>query len=229
VNIGGIQKLTLIDFPDKTACTIFTTGCNYRCLYCHNKDLLEFGKNTQNVKNHKQAIDFLKSRAGLLEGVCISGGEPLLQENITEFIKEIKQLGFLVKIDTNGSNPKKLKELIDNRYIDYVAMDIKNSPENYAKTIGLTKYDIKPIEESLTILRNSNIPYELRTTVTKELHTLNDLIALAKWVSPVDKYFLQNYVDSDNVLQKGFTPFSYDEMNYFLTEIRKYLPNTEIR
>ncbi|MDR2599785.1 MAG: anaerobic ribonucleoside-triphosphate reductase activating protein [Oscillospiraceae bacterium] len=229
MNIGGIQKLTLIDFPDKTACTIFTAGCNYRCLYCHNKDLLEFDESSQNVDNHKQVIDFLKSRVGLLEGVCISGGEPLLQEDIIEFVKEIKQLGFLVKIDTNGSNPKKLKELINNKYIDYVAMDIKNSPENYAKTIDKEKYDIKPIEESLAILRNSKIPYELRTTVTKELHTLDDLIALAKWVSPADKYFLQNYVDSDNVLQKGFIPFSNDEMNYFLTEIRKYLPNAEIR
>jgi pyruvate formate lyase activating enzyme len=174
-------------------------------------------------------LEFLTTRRGLLDGVCIGGGEPLLHEGLESFIDKVRALGFLVKLDTNGSFPDKLEKLIKSGKVDYVAMDIKNAPKKYAETIGLPEYDIAPIEKSIQILRTSAIPYEFRTTVVRELHTLDDLLSIAHWISWAEKYYLQGFINSDGVLQRGLTAYTEQEMQMFLEEIKRALPITELR
>ena len=227
---GGIQKVTLLDYPGKTACTVFTIGCDFACPFCQNASLINVNKKNEiQTLKEDDVLNFLKTRSGLLDGVCISGGEPLLQEGLELFIDKVKELGFLVKIDTNGSNTEKLLALIESGNIDYVAMDIKNSPEKYAQTIGLPWYDITLIDESISILLSDKVPYEFRTTVVKEFHTPEDLNLIAQWISGADKYYLQMFIDSDNVKQKGFNSYSGAEMKQFVREIKKVLPSTELR
>ena len=227
--------MTLLDYPGFTACTVFVSGCDFACPFCQNASLIE----------HKRTVplcsplDFLKTRQGLLDGVCISGGEPLLQDGLESFIDKVKELGFLVKIDTNGSNPQKLKKLIESGKIDYVAMDIKNSPEKYAQTIGLPNYDITRIEESINLLLTgtqseakpgtSTIPFEFRTTVVKEFHTEEDLLSIARWISGAKMYFLQKFVDSDDVKQKGLHSYSDKEMQQLLNAVKTLFPTAELR
>ena len=225
---GGIQKLTLLDYPEKTACTIFTTGCNFKCPFCQNSSFIKPEEQVQ-TQSAAEMLDFLETRQGLLDGVCISGGEPLLNDNLGEFITKVKELGFLVKLDTNGSFPEKLKALIEAGIIDYVAMDIKNSPKKYGKTIGLQHYDILAIEESISILKSNKIPYEFRTTVVKEFHSFDDLPEVAQWISGTDKFYLQGFIDSEGVSYSGLNGYSKEEMEGFLVEIKKLLPNAEIR
>ena len=182
-------------------------------------------------------LGFLHTRNNLLDGVCISGGEPLLQEGLEGFIDKVKELGFLVKLDTNGSDPEKLRKLIESGKIDYVAMDIKNSPEKYATTIGVPGYDIAPVEESVDILCSGTIPYEFRTTVVKEFHTADDLLSIAHWISEADKqqsyneqkYFLQKFTDSENVKQKGLHGHTDEEMRRLLNYVNTVLPSAELR
>jgi len=248
---GGIQKLTLLDFPEKTACTVFTVGCDFNCPFCQNSALIgqvglaqtdinqpqgeqpnSHGARAQTRnKNHTAAdiLDFLKTRQGLLDGVCISGGEPLLNDELEAFIDEVKALGFLVKLDTNGSNPAKLEKLIKAGKIDYVAMDIKNTPEKYAQTIGVPAYDISPVEKSMNLLRSGAVPYEFRTTVVREFHSGEDIISIANWISGTVKYYLQGFVNSDGVSQKGLHGYSREEMEQFLDSITPILPTAELR
>ena len=225
---GGIQKLTLIDYPDKTACTLFTIGCNYRCPYCQNSSLLDTAGAMQKI-TASEVFDFLETRKGLLDGVCISGGEPLLCDDLESFIAEIKALGFPVKLDTNGSYPQKLKKLLNSGALDYVAMDIKNTPAKYALTIGVPGYDTSPVEESISLLCSSTVPHEFRTTVVKEFHTEDDLTAIARWISGKEKYFIQGFKDSEGVLYSGLNGYSDVEMNLFLEKINKVLPNAGLR
>ena len=235
---GGIQKLTLLDYPEKTACTVFTIGCNYLCPFCHNVSLIVEVEEEQNdaaqahsnkMITESEVLEFLETRRGLLDGVCISGGEPLLQENLEGFIDKVKALGFLIKLDTNGSFPDKLERLVSTKKIDYVAMDIKNTPEKYAETIGLTEFDISPIERSMQILRTGTIPYELRTTVVRDFHTLDDLLSIARWIRLAQKYYLQGFINSDGVMQRGLKAYTEPEMQVFLGEIRRILPCAELR
>ena len=174
MTISGMEKLTLLDYPANTACLIFTQGCNFRCPFCHNKNLL-MDTNGDGIIDENEVLDYLKKRKGLVDGICISGGEPLLQRDIESFIKKIKEIGVKVKLDTNGSNPQKIKKLIDMGLIDYVAMDIKNDFSNYDKTSGVDNINIENIKKSIDILENSNIEYEFRTTVVKELHSITQL------------------------------------------------------
>ena len=225
---GGIQKLTLLDYPDKTACTLFAIGCDFRCPFCHNASLLSTAKSRQKVSG-KEIFDFLKMREGLLDGVCISGGEPLLHDDIGAFISEIKELGYLVKLDTNGSRPGKLEKLISSGAVDYIAMDIKNAPEKYAVTIGVPGYDISPVEESITLLLSCNVPYEFRTTVVSDFHTGDDLLAIASWIAGAKKYTLQKFTDSGEVLQSGLTAYSDEEMRQLLQSVKKIIPAAELR
>jgi len=227
---GGIQKLTLLDYPDRTACTLFTTGCNFNCPFCQNKTLIDpaTAEDTQAISS-SEVISFLETRQGLLDGVCISGGEPLIHDDLDDFLSEVKKLGFLIKLDTNGSYPDKLHKLIESGMLDCVAMDIKNSPEKYAETIGLPSYNVSPIEESIKLLRSSSIPFEFRTTVVREFHTEKDLLEIAQWISGADKYYLQGFVDSDGVMQKGLHGYSAEEMQEFLSSIKTALPNAELR
>jgi len=307
MEIAGLQKLTLLDYPGITACTVFVAGCDFACPFCQNASLIAGGR-PGDVKqgdgssassvtkgdgtilaqtdgtvatmlslcakivpspfvteepspcftiSEKEVLDFLKTRQGLLDGVCISGGEPLLQDGLESFIDKVKDLGFLVKIDTNGSNPGKLRKLIESGKVDFVAMDIKNSPEKYALTIGLPDYDIAPIDESIKLLRTNAIPYEFRTTVVKEFHTEKDLIDIARWITarqgrqgdgssvfPENKtdepspclapllhinYFLQKFIDSESVKQKGFHSYSDKEMQQLITAVKTVLPTAELR
>jgi len=225
---GGIQKLTLLDYPDRTACTLFTIGCNFACPFCQNASLIRpTGKEL--TFGASEILDFLKTRQGLLDGVCISGGEPLIHKDLGAFIDKVKALGFLVKLDTNGSYPQRLKELAESGRLDYVAMDIKNTPEKYPQTIGLPEYDVSPIEESIIFLCSGAIPYEFRTTVVRSYHTQDDLLAMARWISSADKYFLQGFIDSGEILQGGLTAYSKTEMQQLLDSVKKELPVTELR
>lgn len=192
--IGGYQKLTLIDYPGKIAATVFTVGCNFRCPFCHNPELVSppllRGGSKGGAK--KEFFKFLKKRKGQLEGVCITGGEPTIQPDLIEFIKKIKNLGFLVKIDTNGTRPDVLKKLLEAELLDFVAMDIKNTLKKYAETCG-NKVDVKRIKLSVDLIRNSGVPYEFRTTAVPGIHTEKDFDNIAKWLSGADAYYLQEY------------------------------------
>lgn len=228
MNIGGIQRLSLLDYPDKTCCTIFTVGCNYRCPFCHNASIVE-NKLSEKGVLQDEVIDFLKRRIGILDGVCITGGEPLLQDQLESFIREIKSLGFLVKLDTNGSLPKKLKQLIETGLVDYVAMDIKNSSDSYGQTIGINNYNLDPIKESVDLLLSNIVPYEFKTTVVRQLHTSKDMLAIAQWIKGAEHYYLQNFVDSGDVLESGLSGFSREEMQAFQELIRPIIPSVELR
>ena len=198
MTISGMEKLTLLDYPANTACLIFTQGCNFRCPFCHNKNLL-MDTNGDGIIDENEVLNYLKKRKGLVDGICISGGEPLLQRDIESFIKKIKEIGVKVKLDTNGSNPQKLKKLIDMGLIDYVAMDIKNDFSNYDKTSGVDNINIENIKKSIDILENSNIEYEFRTTVVKELHSITQLEHICEYIGPNARYYIQkvnNYIPS---------------------------------
>lgn len=179
VGIFGIQKMTLLDYPGKIACTLFTGGCNFRCPFCQNSDLVFLAENMAQIPR-EELFDFLTRRQGILEGICISGGEPLLQPGIEAFLRRIKELGYPIKLDTNGSFPDQLAHLIDEGLIDYVAMDLKNCRERYGETVGLTKLDLAAVEKSVALLMQEKIPYEFRTTVVKELHTAEDMRRLGR-------------------------------------------------
>jgi pyruvate formate lyase activating enzyme len=204
MNIGGYQKLTLIDFPGTLATTVFTVGCNFRCPFCHNPELVlgagQVASGTEN-KTEQEFFAFLEKRKGKLEGVCITGGEPTLQPDLVDFVKKVRAMGFLVKLDTNGARPDILKKLLDLKLLDFVAMDIKNQLKNYEKTVGV-KVDTKRIELSVELIRNSRLPYEFRTTVVPGIHTEKDFVAIAKWLSGAQAYYLQEYRE-DVILDKN--------------------------
>lgn len=205
MKIMGLEKMTLLDYPGKIACTVFFAGCNFRCPFCHNPSLV-FGKDLPAALETTDFFDFLSQRTGLLDGVCITGGEPLLQPEIVEFISRIQQMGFNVKLDTNGSMPDTLAYLLHHELIDYVAMDIKNSKEHYGKTIGVPDYDIQPIEHSVELLKGCDIPYEFRTTVVREFHSTEEILGIGRWISGADTYVLQSFTDSDELV-------SHENMN----------------
>ena len=208
--ICGLQKMTLLDYPGKIACTVFLGGCNFRCPFCHNSELF-MGK-PEKLMEDEDFFAFLKSRKGLLDGVCVSGGEPTLYKHLPDFLAKIKELGFLVKLDTNGSNPQMVKELAAKNLVDYIAMDVKNSPAMYAQTVGLEKIDLAPIEESLRFLIGGNVDYELRTTLVSQLHDAASIQDMGQWLGSLvtglkpKKLFLQSFVDRDTVLFAGLTP-----------------------
>ncbi|MBQ4648647.1 MAG: anaerobic ribonucleoside-triphosphate reductase activating protein [Clostridia bacterium] len=226
MNICGLQKLTLLDFPEHTACTVFTGGCNLRCPFCHNASLV---KGRAPTMDKEELWSFFKKRAGLLDGVCISGGEPLLQPNIGEFIKELRQIGYKIKLDTNGTYPNILCALLEEGLIDYVAVDLKNSPELYGKTVGIEGFDFEVIAKTMEILRAGKVPYEYRTTVVKPLHSLENLEALGKLIAPDEPWFLQQFTDSGDILGEGLLPFSPDEMRTFAEKLKENNPSVSLR
>ena len=227
MQIYGLQKLTLLDFPQKTACTIFTGGCNFRCPFCHNGDLV-LGNLPEPI-NTDELFSFLKKRSGVLDGVCITGGEPLLNPDIDSFIKEIRSLGYLIKLDTNGSNPEHLKKLVEQGLIDYVAMDIKNSKESYPETVGIDSFDVSSIAESVEFLKNSTIEYEFRTTIVREFHSEDKILKIGEWLKDSKKYFLQNFVDSESVLKQGLHSVDESELTHWKDILTRYIDFVEIR
>jgi len=209
MKIGGLQKLTLIDYPGKIACTVFLVGCNYRCPWCHNPELVLPEEIEKSPKiPEKDFFNFLKLRKNLLEGVVICGGEPTINKDLPEFCQKIKKLGYLVKLDTNGSNPKILKDLIDKKLVDYVAMDIKAPKEKYMEAIGLKKSSsnrlLKNIKENIDILKEGKIDYEFKTTMIPGLLGKEDIVKIVKWIGPAKRYYLQNFKPGGNTVNPDF-------------------------
>ena len=230
--ILGLQKLSLLDYPGKIACTVFLGGCNFRCPFCHNASLA-MPDGAGEAILLEDFLAFLDSRRGRLQGVCISGGEPTLHHDLPELIAEIKSRGYAVKLDTNGTNPEMLLSLINDGLLDYVAMDIKNSPEKYAKTISNSEFRISNFSEQITrsvdILMQGSVDFEFRTTLTRELHSSEDMEAIGRWIGGEEKYFLQTYRDEGDLIEGGFTAYSREETEAILEIVRKYLPNAELR
>jgi pyruvate formate lyase activating enzyme len=221
MEIGGLQKTTLIDFPGRIAATIFLCGCNFRCPWCYSSELVlpEKIKNQPKI-TEKEFFEFLKSRKELLDGVVICGGEPTINKDLPEFIKKIKNLGFLVKLDTNGSNPRMLKNLIDKKLVDYIALDIKGPKEKYSQFTGV-KIDTKKIQESIDILRGDEIDYEFRSTIVPSLHAKEDVIEMAKWIKGAKRYYLQNFRPEKTIDKKFEKIKPYPQE--FLLEIQKII------
>ena len=226
--ISGFQKLTLIDYPGHTACIIFTQGCNFKCPFCHNSDLIDMANKSNKIIDEQVVFDYLDKRKGLIDGVCISGGEPLLQKDIELFIRKVKEKGYKVKLDTNGSVPKVLGRLIDSDLIDYVAMDVKNTFSKYDLTTGI-KTNVESIKESIEILKNSSIDFEFRTTIVKELHTFEDIQQILEYIGPNVKFYIQNYRDCETVLKKGLSGFSDGELLSIKEKLERNYPNVIIR
>lgn len=226
MKFSGIQKLTLLDYPEKVACTLFLGGCNLRCPFCHNGGLVTA---PDHAIDEDEILAFLQKRVGMLDGVCITGGEPLLQPDLDNFIAKVKAMGYAVKLDTNGCFPRQLQNLLESNSLDYVAMDIKNSPNSYAKTVGVPDFDVSPVEQSIGLLMTWNIPFEFRTTVVEEFHTAQDFREISQWIKGAPRYFLQNFVDSGDLLSPGLHPHSPEKMQAFADICRETIPNTSIR
>ncbi len=228
IPIYGLQKTTLLDFPGHVASTIFLGKCNFRCPYCQNSSLLD-PRDLPPSFTEEDVYRHLHKRKGILEGVCITGGEPTLTKDLPRFIKNIKDIGYLVKLDTNGTNPSMLQALLEENLLDMVAMDIKNCPDRYGTTIGIPQYNTRAVEESVALLKNSNIQYEFRTTLVKELHRKEDLLAISQWLQGPSAYFLQNYRDSEEVLTDGLHSFGVPELKELLAIVQPLLPNASLR
>lgn len=227
MTIEGLQKLTLLDFPGRTACTVFLAGCNFRCPFCHNFDLVAQAVNP--LMSEEELLSFLQKRKGLLDGVAITGGEPLMRRELPELLRKIKALGYPIKLDTNGSFPGRLKELVAEGLVDYVAMDIKNAPERYGETVGFPKLGLGPTQESIDFLLTGPVDYEFRTTVVQELHRPEDMAAIAEWIRGAKRYYLQQFKQSERVPNGGLTAPSYQTMEEYLRIVREKIPAAELR
>ena len=226
MKICGIEKFSMVDWDTKIVCTLFASGCNFRCPFCHNASL---ALSNQAPLDENEIFDYLEKRKGLLDGVCVSGGEPTLSHDLEEFIGKIKALGYKVKLDTNGTNPTMVQNLISKGLVDYIAMDVKNSPEKYATTTGLASISLDNILESVRIIKSSGIAHEFRTTIIKEFHTENDLKRIADIVDGCDGYFLQQYVDRDSCISHGFTPIDKTTAENWLNHFNGKAKRTALR
>ena len=227
--LGGLQKLTLLDFPGVVACTVFTVGCNLRCPFCHNPALV-FNPDADMRISEDELFAFLRKRQGILDGVAITGGEPLLQSDIGEFIAKIKSMGYKVKLDTNGTFPDRLEKILSEGNVDYVAMDLKNTFDKYPKTVGIDSFDIELIKKSIRVIQESGVVYEFRTTVVSPLHEASDFENIAKQVEGTENYFLQGFVDSGDLLNgEGLTEMPKEELKIALEGAKKIIPQSKIR
>ncbi len=224
----GFQKMTLLDYPGKVACTLFTGGCQFRCPFCHNASLIT-GKLPDRFYTEEEIVSFLEKRRGLLDGVCITGGEPLLQEDLLPFLRRIRAMGYAVKLDTNGGFPARLRAAIDAGVLDYVAMDLKNCREKYGQTIGISGYDTAPIAESISLLLEERVEYEFRTTVAEPLHTVCDIASAAAWIHGARRYFLQQFEDSGDLIGKGLMPCSEETLHAMQEAASISVQNTQLR
>ena len=229
MQIAGLQKLTLLDYPGRVACTVFTPGCNFRCPFCHNAPLVlpeRLGCDT----TEDEVLAFLGKRVGILDGVAITGGEPLLHRDIGAFLEKVRALGYKIKLDTNGSFPERLIELVRGGLVDRVAMDVKNAPALYSKTVGLEPFDLAPVERSKDFLLSGAVEYEFRTTVVKGLHTRESLIEAAKWIEGAKEYYLQQFKDSGDVIAlAGLGAYDEKEMHALADAVRPIIPAVEVR
>ena len=240
MQIHGFNKTTLLDYPEHIAATVFTGGCNFRCPFCHNGELV-LDPGCQPLIPEEEVLSYLKKRQGILQGVCVTGGEPTLQKDLKDFLRKIKELGYPIKLDTNGYMPGVLWELLQEHLIDYVAMDIKASRDNYARAAGLPHMDISRIEESIGILKSSGIPYEFRTTVVRGIHTVVEFEKIGKWIAGCPAYYLQNYEENENCLYRmiqtaenagkyaAFGAFSGEELEQMAELAGKYVEKVTLR
>ena len=228
--IGGYQKLTLLDYPGKVAAMVFTIGCNMRCPFCHNYELVEDIDKIEELFDPQEVLDYLKKRKGVLDGLVITGGEPTLQRGLKDFIKEVKEeTGLLIKLDSNGLNPSILKELIDEKLVDYVAMDIKNDFENYGTITGIANISTDKIKESIKILEEGKVEYEFRTTVIRDFHSIDKLKNIINFISNDSNYFLQQFIISENVPNKNLKYYTDEELINIGEELKAIHPNIKIR
>ena len=228
MRISGFQKMTLLDFPGQVAATIFTGGCNLRCPFCHNALLVTEAEDLEEY-SEDFIIGYLEKRKGILDGLAITGGEPLLQKDIRQFIERVRHLGYKVKLDTNGCFPDRLKDLVARNLIDYVAVDVKNAKEKYGETVGIPSFSADAVEETIAFLKKGLVPYEFRTTVVREFHTVEDIAEIGKWIEGADAWFLQNFVDSGNLIGEGLHAADRETMFAMREEGRKYVPSCELR
>lgn len=227
MKIHGLQKMTLLDFPGKVACTVFLGGCDFRCPYCHNAELLD--GTCPPLMDSGELLAFLEKRRGLLDGVCITGGEPLLQRELPELLRQIRALGFAIKLDTNGTHPDRLSALIEEGLVDYVAMDIKNSLEKYALTAGVPNLDLAPIQRSVSLLLSGRVEYEFRTTVCAELHKDADIRAIGQWIQGASGYYIQPFADRDTVPYQGLHAPEKSALQAFVAIAAQYVPSATLR
>ncbi len=228
MRINGFQKMTLLDFPGKVACTVFTGGCNLRCPFCHNALLVTEVADLE-VIPEEEVFSVLAKRRGILDGVAITGGEPLLQKDIRAFIEKVRAMGFSVKLDTNGTFPGKLKELVLNGLVDYVAVDIKNCPEKYRETTDAENTDMDAIEETVAFLLEGRVPYEFRTTVVREFHTVEDIVKIGRWIYGAEHYYLQNFVDSGNLIGTDMHAVSREELFAMRDAVTQFVKDVQVR
>ena len=227
MKIHGLQKMTLLDFPGRVACTVFFGGCDMRCPFCHNAELID--GTAPAVMEEEELLSFLEKRKGLLDGDAVTGGEPTLQKDLPEFFRKVKAMGYPVKLDTNGLHPERLEKLITEKLVDYVAMDIKNSPDKYAQTAGLPYVDLQKVQKSIDLLKNSGIEYEFRTTVVDELHEAEDFEKIGKWLEGARAYYLQAFTDRDTVVYENLHAPTKECMESYLYTVRKFVPNSALR
>ena len=228
MEIAGLQKLTLLDYPGKVACTVFLSGCNFRCPYCHNAELIDGLLPPETDEDG--LIAFLEKRRGLLDGVCITGGEPSLRgEELARLLRRVKALSYAVKLDTNGTRPELLSSLAEEGLIDYVAMDIKNSPDRYAETAGLSRISLDAVRESASFLLSGRVDYEFRTTVVKELFDDNSFLGIGPWIRGAKRYYLQPFEDRDTVAVRGLHAPSREELTRYQGIMLPFCPDTFIR
>ena len=219
--------MTLLDFPGRVACTVFFGGCDMRCPFCHNAELLD--GSAPPVMDEEELLSFLKKRKGLLDGVAFTGGEPLLQKDLPELAGQIRELGYPVKLDTNGTHPDRLADMIRNGLVQYVAMDIKNCPERYAETAGMNDIDIGPIRESVSILLEGITDYEFRTTTVAELHNDESFVQIGQWINGAKRYYLQRFTDRETVPFEGLHAPTEEQMRHWASIVRPYVPAVELR
>ena len=232
MKISGLQKMTLLDYPGRIACTVFLGGCNFRCPYCHNSEILD--ASAELFMSGQELLTFLSGRRGLLDAVCVSGGEPTLQPDLPELLTQIKSMGFLIKLDTNGSRPEVLKDLVSRNLVDYVAMDIKNSPGRYSQTIGVP-WNQEKIEESIRFLTEGHVDYELRTTVIAQLHDFQSVEEMGRWVSAladgkkVKSWFVQPFTDRETVMYSGLCAPNDDQLSEYVCILGRFSSHSSRR
>lgn len=228
MKIYGIEKLSLVDYDGFVAATIFTGNCNFRCGFCHNSALV-INYDELPAMDEKEIFDYLKKRKGILEGVCVTGGEPTLQKDLPEFCEKLKKLGYFVKVDTNGTNPEAVKTLNENGLADYFAMDIKNDRAHYAEIIGFDKFDTTKIEKTVSYFLSGAAKYEFRTTLVKEFHSYNNVTEIGKWIKGADKYFLQKFKNSQDCIESHLSPVEKSDALRFKDILIEYVPDTRLR
>lgn len=227
MKVFGFEKLSMVDFPGHLCCTVFTDGCNFKCPFCQNSDLVKM----QNLReiNQDEIFSYLLKRKGVIDSVCVSGGEPTIYPDLEQFIVKIKSLGFLVKLDTNGTNYEMLKRLIENNLVDYVAMDIKNSLSAYGETAGTNFVDLENIKKSVELLKRNLVDYEFRTTLVKQFHSTSTITEMANWLDGAKRIFLQHFVDNGTCLQKGLNEVEKQDAEKFLDILKNHVNYVELR